>query len=68
MTLRELRKQAGLLQTDIAKRLKVRQSAVSKWETGVNPPLEKYQKQLARLYGCKLEDIQQATADTVGRE
>lgn len=57
MALRELRQQAGLRQVDVAKKLRVDQAAVSKWENGVNPPHRKYHRQLARLYGCTVDDL-----------
>lgn len=57
MTLRELRENAGLRQVDVAKKLNVDQGAVSKWENGVNPPLRKYHKKLAKLYGVTVDDL-----------
>lgn len=57
LSLRELRERAGLRQVDVAKKLNVGQCAVSKWENGVNPPLPKYRKKLAKLYGCAVDDL-----------
>lgn len=59
MTLKELRRKAGLRQVDVAKKLRVDQAAVSKWESGENTPLRKHQEKLAKLYGCSIEDIVQ---------
>lgn len=36
--LRELRKQAGLSQAELADRIGVHQVSVSRWETGLNDP------------------------------
>lgn len=55
--LRELRKQAGLTQAQVAKKLDVDQSAVSLWENGVNAPCRKYHKKLARLFGVTVEEL-----------
>lgn len=57
MTLKERREQAGLLQTDVARKLKVDQSAVSRWENGSSRPVKKYRKPLAKLYGCTVDDL-----------
>lgn len=57
MTLKERREQAGLLQTDVARKLKVDQSAVSRWESGSSKPVRKYQKPLAKLYGCTVDEL-----------
>ena len=57
MNLRELRKNAGLSQTAVAKKLNVDQAAISNWERGINPPLKKYHKKLAKLYGVSKEQI-----------
>lgn len=57
MTLKELRERSGLRQIDVAKILDVDQGAISKWENGVNPPLSKYRKTLAKLYGCTVDEL-----------
>lgn len=57
MTLKERREAAGLRQIDVAERLEVDQSAISKWEQGENPPLKKYRVKLAELYGCDVEEL-----------
>lgn len=57
LNLRERRIAVGLRQEDVAHRLSVDQTAVSKWENGVNPPLLKYRKKLAKMYKCSVEDI-----------
>lgn len=57
MTLKERRLQFGLRQVDVAKKLDVDQAAVSKWESGETKPLRKYQKKLAKLYKCTIEEL-----------
>ena len=57
MGLRELRRQAGLRQEDVGKKLNIDQTTVCKWENGVSKPLKKYRKKLARLYGCTVDDL-----------
>lgn len=57
MTLKERRQKAGLLQVDVAERLEVDQTAVSKWETGKSKPVKKYLKKLAVLYDCSADDL-----------
>ena len=57
MSLKELRERAQLRQVDVAERLEVDQAAVSNWERGKNRPARKYQRKLAKLYGCSADDI-----------
>ena len=57
MTLKELRARAGKTQEEVAKKLCIDQSAVSNWERGINPPLRKYHKKLAKLYGVTVEEL-----------
>lgn len=48
---------ANLSQTEVAARLEVTPSTVSRWEKGKNPPLRKYRRKLAALYNCTEEDL-----------
>ena len=66
MTLEERRFAAGLRQVDVAKKLDVTQSAVSRWESGVANPLMKYRKKLARLYGCTVDELLEGGKDNAG--
>lgn len=52
MAIRTYRKQAGLLQVDLAKKLDVDQAAVSHWERGVNRPQSKYIRKMCRMFKC----------------
>ena len=57
MTLKELRENSGLRQIDVADKLDVDQTAVSRWESGKANPLRKYHKKLAKLYGCTVDEL-----------
>lgn len=57
MTLREMRLEVGLRQVDVAKKLKVDQTAVSNWEVGRRKPRKPIAKKLAKLYGCTVDDL-----------
>lgn len=57
MTLRERREKMGLLQEQVARILDVSKTAVCNWERGKNAILPKYQKKLAKLYGCTVEEL-----------
>lgn len=46
-----------MTQVDLAKKMKVDQSAVSLWEAGKTKPMKKYRKRLAKILGCKEEDL-----------
>ena len=50
--MKELRERRGLTQAQIADRLNVDKSAVSKWESGDSTPLRKYRPALCELLGC----------------
>lgn len=57
MTLKDRRITANLRQEDVARELEVDQSTVCKWELFGNVPLPKYQRKLAALYGCSVEEL-----------
>ena len=50
--MKELRERRGLTQVQIADRLNVDKSSVSKWESGDSTPLRKYRPALCELLGC----------------
>ena len=56
-TLRNLRKACGLTQKNVAKRLQVDQTTVSKWENGEALPRVDMLFKIAQLYGVKVDDI-----------
>ena len=59
LTLKERRIAANLRQEDVANELEVSQSVVCRWEQG-SKPLPKYQRKLAALFGCAVEEIIQS--------
>lgn len=61
MELKAIRENAGLRQEDVAKKLRVRVSAVSNWERGVNGIASKYIRPLTRLYGVTETEIRTAS-------
>lgn len=61
MELKAIRENAGLRQEDVAKKLRVRVSAVSNWERGVNGIASKYIRPLTRLYGVTEAEIREAS-------
>lgn len=61
MELKAIRENAGLHQEDVAKKLRVRVSAVSNWERGVNGIASKYIRPLTRLYGVTEAEIRAAS-------
>lgn len=61
MELKGIRENAGLRQEDVAKKLRVRVSAVSNWERGVNGIASKYIRPLTRLYGVTETEIRTAS-------
>lgn len=63
MSIRDKRLAAKMTQLEVAKKLLVDQSTVSNWELGRNPPLLKYQKQLAKMFRCTVEDIMEGYTD-----
>ena len=51
------REEFGLSQAELAEKADVTQSAVSRWEHGESVPLLKYQKKLAILFGCSVDEL-----------
>ena len=54
---RMAREEVGLTQEQVAKMLSVDQSTVSYWESGDVKPRADKLPQLAKLYGCKIDDL-----------
>ena len=52
MAMKELRERRGLTQAQVADRLNVDKSAVSKWESGDSTPLRKYRAALCEVLGA----------------
>lgn len=57
MNVAKYRKAAGMTQKDLAKKMKVDQSAVSLWESNKTKPMKKTWKRLAKVLGCTVEQL-----------
>lgn len=57
MNFRELRKRSGLKQKDLVRKLDVKKSAVSMWETGKSRPKIDMLPKLAEALNCSVEEI-----------
>lgn len=57
MNIKARRLEAGLTQAQLAKKLNVDQTAVSRWESGETKPLKKYHKKLAKTLGCTVDEL-----------
>ena len=55
--LKELRKQCGMSQAEVAKALGIRQSTVAMWENGTNLPRADKLPALSKLYHCPIEKL-----------
>lgn len=56
-TLKQLRKQRGLSQCELAVSIGVSQGAVSQWESGAAKPTVENLVAIAKALGCKLDDL-----------
>ena len=59
MSLKDLRRSAGLSQNELGKKLNVSHAAVSNWERGLNQPLRKYHRLLALALGVSEEELRE---------
>lgn len=57
MGFREARLAAGLTVANVTASLKVSDAAVYQWETGVTIPNGKRLPEIAKLYGCTVDDL-----------
>lgn len=57
MDVKKFRKQAGMTQQELAKKMNVHQSAVSQWESGKTAPLKKTWKKLAKVLGVTVDEL-----------
>ena len=55
--IKKLRSEAGLLQADLAKKLKIRQNTVSNWETGRHEPDQDALREMSKLFGVSIDYI-----------
>ena len=57
MSFRSARLSAGLSVAQVTERLKVSDAAVYQWETGVTVPNGKRLPEIAKLYGCTVDEL-----------
>lgn len=55
--IKELRKKKQLSQSDIARKMRVKQNTISQWENDVRMPNVKQGIKLAELLGTTVEDL-----------
>lgn len=55
--LRKIRKKRGFTQKQVAEKLNVSRTTVTKWETGDSCPSINKLKMLTRIYKCKITDL-----------
>lgn len=51
------RKKTGLSQTTVGEKLGVAAAAVSQWETGTTFPNPRRLPEIAKLYGCSVDEL-----------
>ena len=57
MQIKNIRKQKGITQTELATLLNINQTTISKWETGKTVPSIRTIKELAKIFGCAVEEL-----------
>lgn len=57
MRIKKCRQDVGLRQEDIAVRLNIDRSTVSKWESGAAMPRADKLTELAKVLGCTIDDL-----------
>lgn len=57
MRIRELRKERGMTQKELAETVGVDQSAVAQWEAGKSGPHRNKLSKLAQALGCTVDDL-----------
>ena len=57
MSFRDARVKAGLSVAEVMEALKVSDAAVYQWETGKNTPKGKRLPEVAKLYGCTIDEL-----------
>lgn len=54
---KEARKKAGLTMMEAGKRLGITDAAIAQWESGATAPSTKRLLDVAKLYGCTVEEL-----------
>ena len=61
--LRQIRKELGMSQQELADSIGVGRTTVTMWETGANTPPTKMLKVLAKVLGCTVDELLHNEAD-----
>lgn len=64
MNMREIREAAGLRQCEVARKMQLTQTAISCWEVGKTVPNKYIRRKLASLYGCTVDELMAAVAQS----
>ena len=64
-TLKELRAEAGLTQTAVAKQMGVSHDSIKRWENGETAPKIDQAVTLAKVYGVGIDEIAEAAAESI---
>ena len=64
-TIKNLRQQSGLTQSDLAKKLNITRSSVNAWEMGISIPSTQYVVELAELFKVSTDYILGLSRDSV---
>ena len=57
MQFKQLRKRAGLTQEQVAEKMGVDRTTVSKWDMAINLPRAELLPKIALLYGCEVGEL-----------
>ena len=57
MSIKEVRESRSMTQSDVAKALGISRTTVAMWETGDSMPRADKLPELARLFGCRIDDL-----------
>jgi transcriptional regulator with XRE-family HTH domain len=57
MSFREMRLKAGLSVAQVMEKMGVSRAAVCQWETGIYTPRADKLPEIAKLYGCTVDDL-----------
>ena len=57
LNIKLMRTKSLLSQAELAEKLDVKQSSVSRWESGETKPVKKYIRKMCELFGCTPEEL-----------
>lgn len=68
MNLRELRKRAGLKPSDLASKMAVDATTITRWETGMRKPDVDSLIKLSQILNCTVDDLVNPTLTPAGSQ